>query len=138
MGRLRKGVAQTVLGKLEQTIEERRARGEYLQERLRAIDDLQVLQMPVDSRPAYPWLPMLFRQSEVRNEAYRRLRSSGLGPSKLFTRSLNRYDYLADIVPQGHCPGAEYVAARILTLPTHRHVTKEDMDRMVKIISECL
>ncbi len=67
-----------------------------------------------------------------------RLRAAGLGPSWLFTRSLNQYDYLAHIMPRGLHHGAEYVAARLLTLPTHGHVKQPDLDMMVKIIAESL
>lgn len=138
MGRFRKGVAQIVLGRLENTIEERKARTEYMQERLKGMDGIQLFRAPSGSCPAYPWLGILFKEPPSRDEAYRRLRAAGLGPSRLFTRSLNYYGYLREIVPQERYPGAEYVAARLLTLPTHGYVRGEDMDRMINIVAECL
>ncbi len=138
MGGFRKRAAQRVLEKLDDTIEERRVKGEYLQARLKAIDGLRIFQASQLSEPAYPWLAFLFKEPLARDKAYKRLRAAGLGPSWLFTRSLNQYDYLAHIMPRGLHHGAEYVAARLLTLPTHGHVKQPDLDMMVKIIAESL
>ncbi len=134
----RKGVAKAILGNLEDIIEGRWTKGEYLQRRLGEMGGVQVFQAPAGGRPAYPWFAFLFKEPIVRDEAYRRLRAAGLGSSRLFTRSLNCYNYLSGIVPRGSYPGAEYVAARLLTLPTHKYVQQRDLDKMVNIIAECM
>ena len=51
----------------------------------------------------------------------------------MYVSSLNRYDHLADIVPDGNYPVAEYVADRIIALPTHPLVTKRDLELIVDV-----
>jgi dTDP-4-amino-4,6-dideoxygalactose transaminase len=133
MGRFRQGVALSVLKRLDEVVAGRRARAEYLLKRLHGATDLQFLVPPEGSQPSYPWLPLLAQQRE---EAVRRLQARGLGASRLFTCSLNQYEYLRDIVPPGSFPNAEHMAAHLLTLPTHEYVTQRDMDLMVAVLNE--
>ena len=51
----------------------------------------------------------------------------------MYIKSLNRYDYLANIVPDGAYPVAEYVADRILALPTHPLMKERDMEAIVRV-----
>jgi len=133
MGNFRQGIALSVLRRLDEVVARRRERAGYLREQLRGVTNVQLLDPPAGSQPSYPWLPLLM---EKRDEAVRRLRARGLGASRLFTRSLNQYEYLRGIVPPGSYPKAEYLAARLLTLPTHKYVTQRDIDRMVAMLAE--
>jgi len=133
MGRFRHGLALSLLGRLDEIVAERRQKAEYLRKQLRGVPGVQLLEPPVGSRPSYPWLPMLV---EKRDKSVRRLRAKGLGAYRLFTCSLNQYEYLQGIVSQGSYAAAEYVAAHLITLPTHEYVTRWDMDQMVTLLAE--
>lgn len=133
MGRFREGVAFSVLRRLDAVVLARREKAEFLRCQLRCMAGVQLLEPPSGAQPSYPWLPLMVRD---RDRTVRRLRSEGLGGARLFTRSLNQYDYLRAMVPQGRYPNAEYLAAHLLTLPTHEYVTLRDMDRMVAVLAE--
>lgn len=133
IGRFRQGVALSVLGRLDKVVEKRRDKAEYLREQLRGVPGVQLLEPSAESQPSYPWLPLLV---EKRDEAVSRLRVRGLGAFWLFTRSLNQYEYLGDIIPRGSYPCAEDMAAHLLTLPTHEYVTRRDMEDMVSVLAE--
>jgi len=128
MGALRQGVALSVLERLDRVVAERRERARYLERRLRGLAGVCLLVPPPDSDPCWPWLPLLVGR---RDEAVRRLRAEGLGASPLFTRSLDDYEYLRGVVPAGSYPVARSLAGRLMSLPTHCHVTARDLDRMV-------
>ena len=132
MGHFRQGVALSVLGRLDAVVAGRRERAGYLRGGLQGVTSVQLLEPPAGSQPSYPWLPLLV---EKRDEAVRRLQARGLGASRFFTCSLNQYEYLRGIVPPGSYPAAEHVAARLLTLPTHKYVAQRDMDQMVAVLA---
>jgi dTDP-4-amino-4,6-dideoxygalactose transaminase len=84
-----------------------------------------------ESEPVYLRLPIIIKDAELRNRIHDELHRQGIGASKMYINSINHYDYLKGIVPDTECPKAEYVADRILTVPTHPLVTKEDLELIV-------
>ena len=133
MDRFRQGVALSVLRRLDSVVTQRRDKARVLRGRLRGVPGVRLLEPPSFSQPSYPWFPLLV---EDRDGAVRRLRARGLGASRLFSHALNGYEYLRAIVPPGSFPGAEEVAARLLTLPTHEYVTRRDLGQMVMGLRE--
>ncbi len=131
-------LASLSLEKATKVIEKRKEKGEYLSSRLQGINGIKTIKLMGKSKPAYPWFPILFDDVEVCEKVYKALRKQGLGVSKLHTKSLNRYKYLKEIVPQGQYPNAEYVSKAMLTLPTHYYVTKKDLDNIISNIIKCL
>ena len=132
----RQEVGAVVFQRLAEVNAIREKNAQCLKERLACLGGLRVVDGRCEASPVYPWLTVLFDNSERREEAYRRLQAEGLGASSLYTRALNQYRYLEGIVPQADCPVAQSIASRILTLPTHPCVREKDLDRMAELLSE--
>jgi dTDP-4-amino-4,6-dideoxygalactose transaminase len=129
-----KGVGRSLIGRMDNVIEEQRRRAGYMADRLRAIGGIYLLKGHVAGRPTYPFLPVIFEDAGRCGKVYSALQCHGLGVSRLYTRPINRYEYLGGLVPKGIFPNAESISGRMLTLPTHSCVTMTDMDRIVDII----
>ena len=107
----------------------------------RSEQDLKAIVVPQaleGAQPVYLRLPVIVKDRQLREEIYHQLHKAGIGVSKMYVSSLNRYDYLADIVPGGNYPVAEYVADRIIALPTHPLVSKGDLGLIVKIFRKAV
>jgi dTDP-4-amino-4,6-dideoxygalactose transaminase len=83
--------------------------------------------------------PVLFRDAASRDEALRRLDREGLGASPSYNEDLpsllRRSGAGGDRVV---APGANSAARRLITLPVHRHVRKQDIERGGEIIRNVL
>lgn len=138
MSDFKKALAYSLLDRLEETIKEQRKKGKYLMDGLKGLKDLAVLREIDASASTYLLLPVIFKDSSRCEKIYRILRKESLGVSKLYTRAINQYEYLRDIIPSGSFPNAESIAKRTLTLPTHCYVTQSDMDKTINIIREAI
>lgn len=73
----------------------------------------------------------------ARDEAYQILKRAGLGPSIMYPASLPNIPGLSDLLgTKRRFPNAENFSARLLTLPTHSHVTEKNIDDMSIILKE--
>lgn len=78
----------------------------------------------------YLRLPLLAPTSRIRDAILRRLTAAGLGASSMYRVPLNRITNVPEAVRrQGPFPGAEALAARLFTLPTHDGVDASIVDR---------
>ena len=74
--------------------------------------------------------PLLI-ETLLRDRLYRALQRYGSGPSTMYPAVLPGIPGLETVLAgQGPFPKAEAFAARILTLPTHQRVGREDIARM--------
>ena len=122
-----------VLERLNSINAVRTSNGRFLTQQLQDLKAIVVPQALEGAEAAYLRLPVIVKDRQLREEIYRKLHKAGVGVSKMYVSSLNRYDYLADIVPDGHYPVAEYVADRIIALPTHPLVSEGDLELIVEI-----
>ena len=80
--------------------------------------------------------PLLLSTAEQRDQLFNRLWRAGLGPSRLYRRTLSDMPETATRVrTRGH-PNASSLADRLLTLPLHSDVTSEDIESMRCCIGE--
>jgi len=83
----------------------------------------------------YLRFPVVFQSKEMRQKAFVQLNQKRLGASVSYPKPLNQIavfkKYLAN---DGDFPGAQHVSDRILTLPTHPCVTKDDINKIVSTI----
>ena len=93
-------------------------------------------QMPAQQRLLrYP----LLIDAAVRNRVYSRLSESGLGVSIMYPGILPTISGLDTLLAgQGSFPAAEKFAARLLTLPTHAGVRRDDIEAMSVIMGSHL
>ena len=93
-------------------------------------------QLPVQQRLLrYP----LLLDSTLRDRVYARLSASGMGVSVMYPAILPTISGLDTLLAgQGPFPSAEQFAARLLTLPTHAGVRREDIQTMAAILGSHL
>ncbi len=124
--------------KLERVNQIRRTNAKALRAALQDRPSFQLPQPLPDSEPVYIRMPVLAACGEVRQAALARLQAAGLGASGYYPSAV------CDIAaaqshwsaPQCHCPTAESVAQRLITLPTHPLVTVRDREAMIQILRE--
>jgi perosamine synthetase len=128
----------SVLQRIESINSARVRNGRYLAQQLSCLKMIAIPQALNGAEPVYLRLPVIFKESQLREEIYRSLLQAGVGVSKMYVSSLNRYHYLADIVPDGHYPSAEQAADRILALPTHPLMEERDLQTIVRVFRSAL
>lgn len=133
-----RGVGCSLLKRLDDSIEGRRRKGKYLTDCLEGVNGVRVLKEVSGSKSTYLLLPIIFEDPKKCEKVFRALKQKGLGASKLYTGSINQYEYLNKIIPGGNFPNAESIAKRTLTLPTHSYVTQSDMDKMINVIEKII
>lgn len=70
-----------------------------------------------------------------RDKVYRKLKQAGLGASILYPASLPKIVGLKDILDDKLAfPNAEMFSSRLLTLPTHSHVSEKDINKIKTIL----
>jgi dTDP-4-amino-4,6-dideoxygalactose transaminase len=105
----------------------RRKNGRQLIAHLQTLDFVHVPEPAPAAEPIYLRLPVLADTAERREQLYDTLWSANVGVGRMY-----RYT-LPEIFPQlgsPRCHGAEQVARRLLTLPTHHHLTDKDIERI--------
>jgi dTDP-4-amino-4,6-dideoxygalactose transaminase len=109
----------------------RRTRGHELTTALSGLDYAHVPVVDPSTEPIYLRWPALIEDTKRREWIYRRLRSGGIGVGKMYRQSLpDLFGELREV----HCPGARFVAAHLLTLPTHHHVADREVETMVDVV----
>lgn len=85
------------------------------------------------TEPIYLRLPVVASSEAVRDELHGRLWKAGVSAGRMYRRAIGEVFQQAGTKP---CPGAETVARRLLTLPTHHYVSDEDVDRIVRVFAQ--
>ncbi len=91
-----------------------------------------------DERPCYPRLPVVAASPSLRTCTIRALCRVGIAASAFYPTAISEIPnikrYLAP--PMNYCPNAEWLAARLFTLPTHSLVTAKDVANIGKVMRE--
>jgi dTDP-4-amino-4,6-dideoxygalactose transaminase len=98
-------------------------------EQTQTIDNIQIAE---DTEPIFLRLPVLAQDAAAREKLYQTLWSAGIGVGRMYERPLPA------IFPQSDAnfPGAESFAERLLTLPTHYHVSEDDISLVGRILRD--
>lgn len=88
--------------------------------------------------PTYVRLPLLAEDEQSRDAALAALRAAGIGASGAYPSAICEISELGSSLAEGwrHCPQAECVARRLLTLPTHAYVATDDVAAMAECLAE--
>jgi perosamine synthetase len=86
--------------------------------------------------PTFVRFPLLARDQVMRDKALVALKRAGIGASAFYPHSICKIDSLAPHMATSdfHCPCAEELSRRILTLPTHPLVKLPDVKRMAAVL----
>lgn len=115
------GFAYELLGHLTELTRTRSANALAL---LAALRDVPGIALPViasDASPSFTRLPILIRAPSDRARVLEALNRAGIGATGSYPEALCDVSDVRAVTPAAdlECPGARYVAARIVTLPTH-------------------
>ena len=80
--------------------------------------------------------PVLMSSPEERTAVLEAARRHGLGVSSMYPSAVHRIPELRDRFRGQRFPGAERLAARLITLPTHRYVRPSDRATFLRIRAE--
>ena len=120
-------IGRALLSRLDTINNLRRENGRQLAAHLQTLDFVHVPEPAAAAEPIYLRLPVLADTAERREQLYDTLWNANIGVGRMY-----RYT-LPEIFPQlgsPRCRGAEQVARRLLTLPTHHHLTDKDIERI--------
>lgn len=127
-----------LVNKLEELNSIRRKNAATLEGALRGCPGFTIPRPGADCQPNYVRFPVLARDEATRDLAIRRLRNAGFGASTFYPHAvcdipgIETYMATSDF----HCPRAEDLSRRLLTLPTHPLVREDDLHRMIDILCE--
>jgi perosamine synthetase len=116
MGAWRRRIGAAALQRLPVAVMENTERGRRRAKQLENVQGLRVINELPQSHGTWPFLTVLLETKEVRDRAFSRLGSSGLGVTRLFIRDLTGYPDLHEIVPTAPVPNASSLAERCLTI----------------------
>jgi dTDP-4-amino-4,6-dideoxygalactose transaminase len=126
------GVAQ-----IQSEVETRRTLAANTARWLELLSDLPSVSLPAryHQEGALTRFPLLFSSEERREKLCQRLRN--LGASRSYNGALTEICHGESRLITRELRVAKSVARRLLTLPTHRYVTPEDMEKVREIIKRC-
>ncbi len=125
----------TMLGRLDEFTRARRANAGALIDGLRQVRGVRAIQPVAGAGPAYVRLPILAASEAARDGLIAALRVAGIGATASYPRSIAEIPGLEHAATGAGTPGAEAVARRIITLPTHPLVRPSDIARMLDVLS---
>jgi dTDP-4-amino-4,6-dideoxygalactose transaminase len=123
-------LASIMMNRLGEFTEARCANAKGLDDRLRALPFLLRPQAASHSQPVYLRYPVLMPDRGTRDAAVAHLNRAGIGATASYPLALGDVPALRSriVVSDEGITGGQFVAERILTLPTHPYVTSRDLD----------
>lgn len=129
-------VAELLLKDLDSLRSARTERALRMRSELASSSTLRSLQLLPGAVPAWARLPVFVTDGRLRERIISRLVAAGIGATASYPQPLHRVPEVARHLPQQDLvnPGADQVAATIMTLPTHAYVPLDLGRRVRKIV----
>ena len=123
----------------DEEIAKRKLVSERYRRNLEGVGGLRLPPFPADVEPNYAYMPVVFEDAfgATRDEVYEALRARGVNPRKYFYPLVSDYACYRDRYSSAATPVAQWVAARVLTLPMYADLSLEDVDRICAIVRAC-
>ena len=125
------GIGLALLPRLDEINLERRQVATRLISAIKKTSGLQTLPVEPEAEPFYLRLPLLAEDEGRREQLFDDLWAAGIGVGRMYEKTLPA---IFDPGNRDAFPSAEAFARRLLTLPTHYHVTEHDIQIMEKIL----
>ena len=77
--------------------------------------------------------PIICARQDDRDNHFARLRSIGMGASKMYPGPVNEISEISTFFTGSKFPGAKALSARLLTVPTHHFVRVGDIERISEL-----
>lgn len=130
----RKAVGHAAFPRIDEAIDNQRAKAACYIDGLSSLEDITVLQEAPEDKATYPYVTVLFNRPEQKVKALRAFAGAGLGVSQIYARALADYGYLRGMVPNSNSAGARRLAARAITLSTSPFIKKRHLEKCLKIM----
>jgi len=129
------------LKKLDDLNKKRIENSEYILERIRALSWAEVPVASNSVRHTYFWCPVMVRPESGKtiDELKEHLKNNEIGFRQRYQEPLYRQNVLKKIdLDYSHVnlPNAESVVGKVLGLPNHPGLTKQDLDRIIDVLKE--
>lgn len=131
---IRQKIGHAVFSRLDEEVNKQRNKSNYYADKLKDLSGIRVIREPRDSRASYPYVTLLFGDSEKRDAVLQAFEGTGMGVSQIYAFAVTDYPYLKGIMPAKECPNAEYMAEHSLTLSTSTYLQEDDMRRICEDI----
>jgi perosamine synthetase len=130
------GASRLLLGRLPQLTAARTHNAMQLREALAGCPGLRLAEILPGASPAHVRLPVFATTSAARDAMIKALLAAGIGATASYPCALNQVPEVGPMLPASDLrqPGAERVAATILTLPTHAYVPPDTGSRIRRIL----
>lgn len=132
-------LALTMLDRLDEFTQARTANAARLLEGLTSVTGVRPVRPQAGTKAVYLRLPLLVDDPDARDRAIARLNAAGIGASGSYPASIVD---IPDLQPwadrASRATGGQYIARRIITLPTHSYVGAADVARTVSVLSRSL
>ena len=123
-------IGRALLPHLDEINGVRRENGRHIAIKLQGSAVGQALDAAVEAEPIFLRLPFIADTAERRGQLYQRLWQANLGAGRLYRYALP--DIFQELAAYS-CPGAEQIAVRLLTLPTHHYLSQRDINHITDI-----
>jgi len=127
-------VGNSMMPSIESWNSRRRENGQAIMSGLRDIDGVTLPRIIDGAEPVYNHVPIVVDDISRLETMQHALFDGGIDTGRMYEKSINHiYDlgYKNDPEP---FPDADYIAPRLLTLPSHHYLTKADIENMIQII----
>lgn len=129
-------LSRQLLAGLEDVARGRQRNAAEISSLLQGHPNFMMPRVPEGCVPSFIRFPLIARDEETRNKALARLREVGLGATAFYPSAICDIEGIGRhvAVKDFHQPRAESLARRLLTLPTHSQVTRNDLGRIAQIL----
>jgi len=130
------GVAESQLSVLDEWNSLRRKIGREIRKGIEKSGLLMPLEIE-SSEPVYNHLPVVFESEEILEKVQKKLWENGIDTGRMYQKPINHiYPELEYVNTPEPFPAAAYIAPRLLTIPTHPYISKEDIGKIINILNE--
>lgn len=120
---------------VDQDIARRKVVVERYQERLGRTKGIRLCKKQPGIKSNYAYLPVVFDDYKMsRDEVFEKLKENNILARKYFYPTTNSFSCYKGRFDTAETPVAQYIAARVLTLPLYAELALDDVDRICDII----
>jgi len=130
----RQKIGHVQFSRLESEIDKQRQKAEVYLKELNNVSGIQLVKEREGCRSNYPYLTLIFQDSQRRDAVLEKLRDSGLGGSQIYACAICDYEYLKPILPTGDFPNARFMADHSMTLSTSVFLKEKDIFEAIRIV----
>ncbi len=127
------GIGHALLPRLDEINTDRRRHAEILTVAIKQSSTLQTINIREEADPIFLRFPIIAESKQQRENLFNEFWANGIGVGRLYEETLPT---IYPAINAASFPGAEIIAHRLLTLPTHHYVTKDDLLTMSRILAE--